>query len=165
MAYESAIAKQWTDGSLTLSDGTGSPVTLVVDLEVGDMSVSGVSESHKTVNPYYSRGSLVSLRKGQDAHPAISFSTLMGGLSDAVLTTVSDFIFRRNSYSGNISTSTALGDAYTVDMELTIEGTDFGDAADHVVTVTDVHATRDLSEGEPNTLAFSGTVYGTVTET
>ena len=91
MAYESAIVKHWTDGSLVLSDGTGSPVTLTVDLEVGDMSITGLGESHKDVRPYYSRGSLVSLRKGQDAHPSISFSTLMGGLSDAALETVSDF--------------------------------------------------------------------------
>ncbi len=165
MAYESAIVKQWTDGSLVLSDGTGSPVTLTVDLEVGDMSITGLGESHKDVRPYYSRGSLVSLRKGQDAHPSISFSTLMAALSDASATTVSDFLLRRNSYSANISTSTALGDVYTVDMALTIEGTDFGDGADHVITATDVHVTRDFSEGEPNTIAFSGTVYGTVTET
>jgi len=47
----------------------------------------------------------------------------------------------------------------------TIEGTDLGDASDHVIVLNDVAITLDLGEGEPNTVSMSFTVYGSITMT
>ena len=48
----------------------------------------------------------------------------------------------------------------------TVEGTNFGDAADHVLTANDVHITScDIAEGDPNSYTISFTVYGALVAT
>ena len=45
----------------------------------------------------------------------------------------------------------------------TVEGTQFGDAADHVLTLNDVRIDSvDVSEGDPNSYTINFTVYGAV---
>jgi hypothetical protein len=48
---------------------------------------------------------------------------------------------------------------------LTIEGTNFGDVADHTIVMSGVHCTIDFSEGDPNSFSISGTVYGSIVTT
>ena len=40
----SAVIKHFTDGSITLKDGTGTPVTLTVPFSAGDLSLSGLAQ-------------------------------------------------------------------------------------------------------------------------
>ena len=54
---------------------------------------------------------------------------------------------------------------YTIDITITVEGDDFGDSADHSVTLTDCYCIPDISAGEPDTATVNFTVYGTVTFT
>lgn len=161
----SQIAKHFTDGTITLKDGTGTPVTLVVPFSMGDFSISGLNQARRATNVYETRGQLVSLRKGALSFPTGSFSAMIADYSDATNTTVLDFLNKAGSYSANDSTTEALGDVYTVDILLTVEGTDLGDAADHVITLEDCDCSMDISEGEPNSLSVSFTVYGTVSMT
>ena len=161
----SAVIKHFTDGSITLKDGTGTPVTLTVPFSAGDLSLSGLAQDAlgRATNAYESRGTLNSLRRGAREYPTVSFSAHMADLSDASDRTIVDFLRKKNSYSANISTTATTGDVYTVDIVLTIEGTDLGDATDHTITMEDVDCRIDFSEGEPNTFTINGTVYGTIT--
>ena len=163
----SAVIKHFTDGTITLKDGTGTPVSLVVPFSVGDLSISGMETDTlgRTVNAYETRGVLHSLRRGARVYPTVSFSAQLTDVTDATDKTLLDMILKRNSYSANVSTTAATGDVYTLDVVFTVEGTDLGDSADHVITLEDVHFTADVAEGEPNTISLSGTIYGTVTLT
>lgn len=163
----SVIPKHFTDGSLTLADGTGSPVTLVVPLTVGDFSLSGLKKDAKAraTNVYEARGQVTGLRRGAREYPTVSFSAQCADISDATERTALDFILKQGSYNANISTSVAAGDVYTLNVTLTIEGTDLGDASDHTIVMNDVEFTSAFAEGEPNTLTFEGVVYGNVTFT
>ena len=161
----STIIKHFTDGTITLKDGTGTPVTLVVPFSTGDFSLGGLTQALRATNVYEARGQLTGLRKGAKAFPTGSFSCQIADYSDATDRTVLDFLRKNASYSANLSTTTALGDVFTVDLVWTIEGTDLGDAADHVVTLEDCDCSMDLSEGEPNSLSVSFTVYGAVSMT
>jgi hypothetical protein len=160
----SAVIKHLTDGTITLKDGTGSPVSLIVPFSVGDLSISGMETDTlgRTVNAYETRGVLNSLRRGARVYPTVSFSTQLADVTDATEKTLLDMVLKRASYGGNTSTTAATGDVYTLDVVFTVEGTNVGDTADHVITLEDVHFTADVAEGEPNTITLSGTIYGTV---
>ena len=160
----SPIIKHLTDGTITLKDGTGSPVSLVVPFSVGDLSISGMETDTlgRTVNAYETRGVLNSLRRGARVYPTVSFSTQLADVTDATEKTLLDMVLKRASYAGNTSTTAATGDVYTLDVVFTLEGTNVGDAADHVITLEDVHVPAAVAEGEPNTVTLSGTIYGTV---
>ena len=160
----STVIKHFTDGTIKLEDGTTpTPVSLTVPADTGDVSISGMSQDDREAVPYQSRGVLHSLRQGAKTFPTGSLSVMLADLSDGTDGTVADFILKQGSYASN--TSTSAGDVYTVDIELTIEGTDFGDSADHTLKATDCHCTLDLAEGSPDTLTINFTVYGSISMT
>jgi len=163
----SVIPKHFTDGTITVKDGTGSPVTLTVPFTVGDLSLSGLAQDAlgRATNAYETRGVLNGLRRGAREYPTVSFSAHMADLSDGTDHTLVDFLRKKNSYSANVSTTATTGDVYTVDIVLTVEGTDLGDASDHVITMEDVDCRIDISEGEPNTFTINGTIYGSISTT
>lgn len=165
MAAESSVVKNFRDGTLTLADGTGTPVTYTVVLEAGDFSVSLMSADNHEVNAYLDRGDFATLRKTNQTFPSWSFTAHQTGVSDATLQTIYDFVMKANAYSGNTSTLGANADVYTIKVTLTIEGTDHGDAADHTLVFDDSHVTIDFSEGDPNTWSLSGTSYAAPTST
>ena len=49
----SAIAKTKRDGAITLADGTGSPVTLTVQYEDGDLSIEGISKHQSELVAFF----------------------------------------------------------------------------------------------------------------
>lgn len=161
----STVIKHLYDGSISLADGTGTPVTLTVPFSVGDLSISGLSETQNNVTAYETRGTFNSLRHTSRTYPTGSFSAQLADYSDATDTTLIDFILKQNSFSGNASTLGTASDVYTIDITLTVEGTDFGDSSDHTVVITDCQCTLDTAEGEPNTATINFTCYGTVTFT
>jgi len=132
---------------------------------MGDCTISGLAQDAlgRATNAYETRGVLVGLRRGAREYPTFSMSLMVPDLSDGSNVTPLDFIRKKGAYTANASTTTALGDVYTIDIVLTIEGTDLGDAADHTFTLEDVDCRADFSEGEPNTLTINGTIYGTIT--
>lgn len=161
----SQIVKHLFDGSITLKDGTGTPVTLAVQFTNGDLTIDGMQESDRAPIAYETRGQLVSLRKGARSYATGNFSAMFTAFTDGTHKTLYDWVNRRGSYSANVSTTTAKGDLYTSDIVLTVEGTDVGDGADHVLTLGDCHISMGMSEGEPNTFSLSFTVNGAITAT
>lgn len=160
----STVIKHLHDGTLTIKDGTGTPVSLAIPFSVGDFTLSGVQQQQNNVVAYETRGDLHSVRHSTRTYPTGSFSVMLADYSDATERTVLDFLRKSGSYSGNISTLTPT-EVYAVDLVWTVEGTDLGDPSDHVATMTDCVCTLDLAEGEPNTLTVNFTMYGSYTQT
>lgn len=157
----STVIKHVTDGSITLEDGTGSPVTLVVPFTSGDLSVDGLQNSLRAVQAYQTRGTLHSVRLAAREFPSMSFSAMLADVSDGTAGTLIDYCLKQGSYASNVTTLTG-SDVYAIKVTLTIEGTDLGDSADHTIQMDDVHVTVAVAEGEPDTVTISGTVYGSV---
>ena len=157
----STVIKHVTDGSITLEDGTGSPVTLVVPFTSGDLSVDGLQNSLRAVQAYQTRGTLHSVRLAAREFPSMSFSAMLADVSDGTAGTLIDYCLKQGSYASNVTTLTG-SDVYAIKVTLTIEGTDLGDSADHTIQMDDVHVTVAVAEGEPDTVTLSGTVYGSV---
>jgi len=163
----SQIVKNFTDGSVVFSDGTGVPVTLAALFDQGDLSLDGLKAAQRETNAYESRGILRSVRHTTRTYPSGSMTLMLSDVSDGTDQTAIDFVLKQGSFSGNISTlaAGANADVYCINIALTIEGTDLGDTADHTITMDDCEVTMAVAEGDPNTISLSWTVYGTVTMT
>lgn len=164
----SSIVKHLYDGSLKALDGTPTtPLEIVIPFTVGDFSIQGEQETQRATVAYETRGVLNSVRKAARTYPTGSFSFQMADYSDATEKTARDFFLKRGSFAAAISTLAAAGDAdvYTTDLVWTVAGTALGDAADHVITLTDCDVTLDMSEGEPNSGSISFICYGEISET
>lgn len=169
----STVTKNLNDGTLTLADGTGTPVTLIVPISLGDTTIddiraaSGITGEQNEVTAYETRGKLDGVRHTARIYPSGSFSMHFREFTSATAGVVQDFICKTNAYSANVSTlaAGANADVYTIKITLTVEGTDHGDDADAVAVLDDCHCTIAFSEGDPNTATISYVCYGAMSFT
>lgn len=159
MAEESAIVKTVYDGSVSVKPGAGGSYAIPASVS---MDISALVQAQKEVIVVEARGELVSLRKGKRKYPSGSIEIYLSGLSDATKTTILDYFLKTGSQAAGTSTTAAIGDVWTIDIILTIKGSVFGDASDHVFTLEDCHVEVGVKEGEPDTITGSFTCYGTV---
>ena len=164
MSGASTIIKNFRDGTIKIHDNTGTPVAITVAYEEGNFSISGLSQDLTEVAAYMDRGSLASLRKTNQVFPTFSFSAYMthftSGGSGAI--SILEFIKQQDGGSSLTSQSATKGDAMTFEVQIKVEGTDFGDASDHQITLQECLLSVDYSEGDPSSFSISGTAYGTI---
>jgi len=158
----SAVVKNFRDGLLVVSDNSATPITLTVQYEAGDFSLSGSNEGNTEVTTYLDRGELGTLRKTNRLFPTGSFTAHFTDIRSAEKT-----LWALATWSGPFAAgvSSIVGSDVKVYKTLvwTVEGTQFGDAADHVLTLGDVRIDSvDVAEGDPNSYTINFTVYGTV---
>ena len=167
----STVTKNLNDGSITLADGTGTPVTLVIPVTVGDEAIQGlravsaITGQYNDVVAYEARGKLDGVRHTSRTYPSGSFTAHFREFTSATAGVVQDFLLFQNSYSANLSTLGANADVKTVKITITVEGTNHGDSADAVAILTNCHCTLDWSSGDPSTITINYVCYGTVTYT
>ena len=163
MAASSVIKNQFGAGSITIKDGTGSPLTVAADFDQGDFSVSGLMANLKESAVYQTRGVVRSVRHTERSFPSISFTALMSEFSDASGGTMLNMIAGTAPFAARVSTLGASADVITFDVVIVIEGTDLGDSADATLTFEDVALAVDYTGGDPSQFSVSGTVYGGIT--
>jgi len=161
----SSVVKNFTDGTIKVEDGAGSPASYTCTFDEGNLSISGLAQQLNEVATYESRGTLKSVRHTARSYPSGSFSLMLTDVSDGSDSTLIDFLMKQGSHSGLVSTLGANADVYAVKVTLTVEGTDHGDSADHTLVMDDCHCMVDLAEGDPNTVTVNFTVYGSITMT
>ena len=161
MAY-SVVPKTKRDGVIQLRDGTGVPVTLDVAFEDGNLTFSQPQQFSELV--VMDRGSFSAVRRQDEQAITGSFSFHFRQFADSSEAgSVRDFINKSGFYSSNISTGgtgTPFVEHYCIDIRYTAEGTDFGDDADHQVTISKCVCSLDFSEGDPSTFTLNFTAYG-----
>lgn len=165
----SSVVKNFRDGTITISDGTSpSPLTLTVQYEAGDLSLSGVNYSSTgpvEYTKYLDRGELGTVRRTNRSFAAGSFSCQMTELSDGTNQNVWDIVNRSGAFSSAVSTLGASADLYTLQIVLTVEGTNFGDSADHILTLNNCRCSIDFAEGDPNSFTITFEVLGAIAAT
>lgn len=161
---QSTVVKHWTDGSLQLLDGTGTPLTCTARFSTGDFSISGLKAKLRDTAAYQARGVVTSIRHGNRNFPSISFTCQIAEFSETSTGTIIDFITARSGspYSARVSTRGSAAEVFTCDVKITVEGSNHGDTNDGAFTAEDVELSFDFSEGEPNTITLNGTVYGAI---
>ena len=158
----SSVVKNFRDGTLLLEDGTGTPLAVTVQYEAGDFSLTGLTSGQKEITTYMDRGDLGSVRHTNQTFPSVGFSAHMTDVSDGTELTLPDIVMKQGAFAAAVSTLGANADVYTLTLTWTV--TEPGGAS-HVVVCDDVALSIDVSEGDPNSFAISGTVYGSITMT
>jgi hypothetical protein len=161
----STVIKNFRDGTLVFADNTGAPLTLPIVYEAGDFSIDNLNEGLVETTAYLDRGEFATLRKTNRVFPSFSFTAHMTDLSDATDKLLYDLARKTGAFASAVSTLGANADAMTYKLTFTVEGTNFGDAADHTMVLNDCRITLSFSEGDPNSFSVSGIVYGTITAT
>lgn len=160
---ESTVVKVAKDGTITITDGTGTPLTYTTSYEDGDFTFTDPKPERLVIRD---RGTIAGLRTTNQQVGSLSFSVHMRNFANAnSTTTLLDVINFTNNWSSAVSTGGTGYEPNLVNITFTVEGTDLGDAADHTVTFTKVHLEADFAEGDPNKINVTGEVYGTVTRT
>ena len=156
---ESLIVKTKRDGVLVFKD-LAAANTYTVAFEAGDLNISIPGPSVISPLDRGSLGSPPSLRYSDDAPITGSFTAYLRDLGDAGYSSLSEIITQTGHVGTTwVSTMGALGEVFTLDLEWTIEGTNHGDASDHVLTLPFCVVTGSLSEGDPNQISISFTSY------
>jgi len=166
MALSTVVKHSFTSGSVIVSDGTGTPLTVTVQFDQADFSVSGLKDKLKDTTAYQSRGTLHSVRYTSRVFPTLSFSAMVSEFSETSSGTLIDMITGKSGtpYAARVSTLGATADVMTFDVKLTIEASDFeAGTSDLSLICEDVELSFDFSEGDPDTISISGVVYGNVT--
>lgn len=156
----SDIIKNFTDGRLTLIDGTPvTPLELLIPFDNGDWSITGLKKVLNESVAYESRGKIKSLRHTVRRYIAFSGTAMYAEFSEAT-GTIADFVFAQTAFSARISTADVPGNVDQMHVKFETEGTDLGDAADGVVTIKGVEVDSfDFAEGDPDQFSVSGTGY------
>lgn len=163
MALSNVVKNQFDSGTIVIEDGTGTPLSVTVRFDQADFSISGLKQVNRGTTAYQSRATVHSIRHTAREFPTGSFSAMVSEFSESGTGTVLDMIHGTGGHSARVSTTASSGDVITFDITFTMEGTDFGDSADHTFTLEDCEIAYDFAEGDPNTLSFSFTCYGAVT--
>lgn len=158
MAY-STIVKTKRDGTLVFADNAAAN-TLTVAFEAGDFSADFAMEG---VQEFLDRGrhsDPPAIRYSDDAPITGSFTCYLRDISDATYATVEEILLQSGQVGSTwVSTMGANGEVFTLSLTWTIEGTDHGDASDHVLTFPYCSIRGSMAEGDPNTLTINFTSF------
>lgn len=181
---ESTIVKTSIDGTLYLAalgggaynTSTGALLSggeqYTVAFEAGDVSITLPSRAVSNHKDRNRTTSPPSLRYGADTEGSISFSAYFRDMTDAASPTLSDILATlAGNPSGVVGTSwestsasaAAAGDAEVFSIAVKLKITNAGDGTDtHEIAFNFVVGTGTLSEGDPTSFSFSGTIYDPV---
>jgi hypothetical protein len=162
MAYSTA-PKVRRDGKITLKDGTTpTPISLIVDYEEGNFSFEQTKADRTIIRD---RGTIKSVRKGDDQPLTGSFTIYMRQFTSASAGSVLDFINKTGSYSSNVSSSSTVStDEYAVNIEFEVDGDAVGDDdGDTTATFDTCICTASFAEGDPNTITVSFECFNGIT--
>ena len=163
MAYSTA-PKVRRDGVIKLRDGTTpTPISLTVDYEEGNFSFEQTKSDRTIIRD---RGTIKSVRRGDDQPITGSFTIFMRQFTSSSAGSVLDFINKTGSYSGNVSSSSAVStDEYAINIIFEVDGDAVGDSdGDTLATFDTCICTASFAEGDPNTITisfecFNGVIY------
>lgn len=154
---ETTVVAVPRDGTITITNGDAT--TYTVAYESGDASFN-LDKAERIV--IYDRSTIVGLRAGNDPVPSISFSCHLRELADSTEDTILDFVYQTNNSSAATSTGGTGFEQFLVTVEFQANMSSLG-GSNTKATFEKVLLTASVSEGNPDSIAFTGEVYGTIT--
>ncbi len=162
----SGTVKVRRDGTITLFDGSGGPVTYTVSYEDGDFSadtLTGANADDRIV--IRDRGAIVGLRKGDTPVGSLSWTVHFREFTNGSAQAILDFI-TGDDVGGTLASTGGTGfEHFLCGVTMTIDGTSHGETANASVTWNKVLVTASFSEGDPDKLSFTGETYSAPTYT
>lgn len=166
MAY-STLPKTRRDGVITLKDGTGTAVELIIAYEEGNLTFDTPKAAQTVIRD---RGVISTIRKGDDEPVASgSFTAFFRQFTDgAEAGSILDFVNKTGHYASNISTGltgTPFVEFYCISLEYVIDATALGDASATTATLAKCVCTASFTEGDPSSFTINFTSYGAIAYT
>lgn len=155
------------DGTLVISDATGTPITFTCQFEDGDEKFTGLAKDQKHVQAYKDRGEVYSLREDEDIEAVdIEWSCHLIGLTDAAVATLFDALLKRGPVWGSAVNQLAAAygggtsGTWCVKLGWTAERSDYGGTADTALTFKYFHPdTVDIGISNPGKLTVKGRAF------
>jgi hypothetical protein len=154
----SAIPGTYDDVTVLASDGSATAVTASATLLTGSLSIEGLAQDGREVIPFESQGVVVGLRKAARRFVTLSIQAFCSTPLDALRKLV------LGETASTTSTTTAIGDAFTVDLTLGFNLTS-PSAETRTVVLEDCVCTVSIEAAERNTATIEVICYGKVTLT
>ena len=166
MAY-STLPKTRRDGVITLKDGTGTAVELIIAYEEGNLTFDTPKAAQTVIRD---RGVISTIRKGDDEPVASgSFTAFFRQFTDgAEAGSILDFVNKTGHYASNISTGLTgvpFVEFYCISLEYVIDATALGDPSATTATLTKCVCTASFTEGDPSSFTINFTSYGAIAYT
>ncbi len=163
--------KNFSHGSLVVTDGTGSPLSHTVDVDDGTLQISDIVPGLRESSDYERKGAWVSSAFTTRKYPTVTISCNFAKFRDTSSGTFYDMLFGTTGtpYAAAVSTVAPSGAAadkvpMAFTLALTIEGTNFGDSEDHTATFAKCRIESfSFSEGDPSKVALTFKVLGAIT--
>ena len=163
---ESSQVKTAGHGSVQILDAsTPTPKSYTLSYEEGDLSITDVQTESNVV---HDRFSIAGETAGRQQPGELSMTVRFRQFANTTPgeDTLIDVIERTNNWSAAVSTGGSGYESFLHKVVVTVEGTDFGDQADHVWTFGRVKLDYSYAEGDPsNSLTISGIIYSVGTRT
>lgn len=144
------------DVVITLEDATGTPISVTVEFEEGDLSIDGFEEGNAPVNWFRDRGQIYAGRLADEEPISISFSCDANQITHATETLVPDALNKTGAFASGVSTWGANAEIWTVKMTVTIERTNFGGSADETFVFDYFRGKAAWAEGDRARWTISG---------
>lgn len=153
------------DGQCKIADGAGSPISLIIPYEDGDLQMTGLTEGQMAIAEFRSRGHVYSVRKTEDRPVEFTFTChATQFLSDGTTATPFDVVMKKGVWASATSTGPNTGDATLYKFTWTGERSDFGATSDNTVVFKYCRFEMDFSEGIPGKFTIKGTAYNFSTD-
>ena len=150
---------QFTSQHMTVSvkDGTGTPLTAILGPGPGDMTFGSLEEGNKAATKVLNRGSFQELVYGEDNEVPFSITCHMVG--DQTGESVTDALLKTGNFASAVTMDPG-GLVYTLD--ILVSGT--RGAVTNTYTLNNCRTVAKFTESkEGNTWSFSGTCYQGIT--
>ena len=162
---ESTQVKTAGMATVLINDGTTpTPLAYTLIYEEGDLSYTDVRYESNVV---HDRFAIAGETQGRQTPGELSMTLrFLQFANENNGSTIIDVIERTNAWSAAVSTGGSGYQSFLHKVTITIEGTDDGDAADHVIVFNKVKLDYSYAEGDPhNTLTIEGIIYEIGTRT
>ncbi len=157
--------RNFTAGSITLSDDTGTPISLTVALGEGDFSIENLQSTLNAVKKYESRGRFSGAAYAERIYPTFTLTAKVAEFTDATTGTLADAVLKNGAFSSAVSTlGTGTKEVYALDVTFDLEVSDYEAAeSDGQFVAQDCVLSIAFAEGDPSTFQLSGEVLGAIT--
>lgn len=150
------------DGTITIYDGAGTPLSFEVQYEDGDFSSPEFSEGFEDVQEFEDRGQVYAARKIGRKSKDFSFTAhamRFGRDAAGSNTHILDVLLKKNAWSSSTSTGASYTDAHTVRVVFKAERSDLGETNDTTITIKYAHLRAGFQEGVPGKFSISGRAF------
>ena len=146
------------DGQLVVSDNTGTPISYTIVYEDGDFSIDEVQEDYANTASMKDRGIWYNERKTDEQDLNFTFTCHVTHFSSATDGSPLDAVLKKGKFASGVSVLGTSADVWATKWVFTVEATNYGEANDHVLTMTKVRTTAAFAEGVPAKWTIKGKI-------